>query len=501
MTKFLFGLLMLLLLPLAGADEKDPIPAMLEQVLPAVVTVVVEKTEMGNALYGFAGGSAEAYGRVLDLAGATSKGSGFLIRHDGHPYIVTNAHVIDSAADQGGLFIYTLDQTKYPVRVVGGDTFYDLAVLAFARDMPADDSRTLAFREDDIAVGERVFAIGNPLGDYPYSVSEGIIGGKNRFLDGGLTGKFGYLQSTATITWGNSGGPLVDSAGRVVGINSKMRSEERGGQEFVQSQLNFALEAPLAQRLVRDILTHGGRVRRAFLGMEIAQYVPEKSPRTAGKLTSPLLVGVMPDSPAAAVLGDEQRGQRVVAVNSIKTRNVAEVLGVLETVTPGAVVTLTLENRRGQAQDFTLTSAELTTERLAAWAHYFLNRHGAAEATEHKGVLRVRMVLSEDAENAAGERRGSQQVSLFVHESGKLQKQYLEGINHAALETLVILAGAYPDSFWRIRSLADFGIAVRLAALGGFVDLIPWKGDSGLLQVLRIELTGETGVSAKTLFY
>ena len=500
MTKFLFGLLMLLLLPLASADEKDPIPAMLEQVLPAVVTVVVEKTEPGNAPYGFAGSSVEAYGRVLDLAGATSSGSGFLIRHEGQPYIVTNAHVIDSAAEQGGLFVYTLNQTKYPVRVVGGDTFYDLAVLAFTQDIPADDLRTLSFREDDIAVGERVFAIGNPLGDYPYSVSEGIIGGKNRFLDG-LTGKFGYLQSTATTTWGNSGGPLVDATGRVAGINTRIEIKERDGHAFVQPQLNFALEAPLARRLVRDILTNGGRVRRAFLGMEIAQYVPNKSPQKAGKQALPVLVSVMPNSPAAAVLGDDQRGYSVIAVNGVKTRNVAEVLGVLELVAPGAAVTLTLENRRGQTQDFTLTSAELTTERLAAWAHYFLNRHGAAEATEHKGVLRVRMVLSEDAENAAGERRGSQQVSLFVHESGKLQKQYLEGINHAALETLVILAGAYPDSFWRIRSLADFGIAVRLAALGGFVDLIPWKGDSGLLQILQIELTGKPGVSAKTLFY
>lgn len=498
MANILFRLLIVLLLPygVAGAAEADPIPAMLKRALPTVVTVAVEKTGTGSMPYGFTGGSAEAYRRVLDLTG-TSCGSGFMIQHEGHVYIVTNAHVIDSAAGDQGIFVYTLNQTKYPVRVVGGDTFYDIAVLAFAQETPNAPVETLAFRNDDIAIGEQVFAIGNSLCDSPYSISEGIIGGKNRFLEG-LTGKFGYLQSTATVTWGNSGGPLLDATGRVVGINSQIKISNQGGQSVVHPQMNYALEGPLAQRLVRDILTHGGRVRRAFLGMEVAQYVPEKSQRGA---TPPVLVSVMPDSPAAAVLNNDQRGQRVVAVNGIKTRNVAEVLGVLETVVPGAAVTLTLENRRGQAQDFTLASAELTPERLASWAQYFLNRHGAAEATEHQSVLRVRMVLSEAAEDSTGEQRGSQKVGVFVFERDQLQKQHLEAMNHASLETLVILAGAYPNDFWRVRSLADLGVAIRLAALGGFVDLVPWKGDSELQHLLQIELTNEPGMSAKTLFY
>lgn len=501
MVRVYFRLLILLLLPygVASAAQDDSIPAMLEQVLPAVVTVVVEKTEIGDVPYGFTGASTEAYRRVLDLAGASSNGSGFLIQHEGQSYIVTNAHVVESAADKGGLFVYTINQTKYPVRVVGGDSFYDLALLAFTRDTPTAELRTLSFREDDIAVGERVFAIGNPLGDYAYSVSEGIIGGKNRFLDG-LTGNFGYLQSTATITWGNSGGPLVDSAGRVVGINSRLEIKEFEGEKFLQPQLNFALEAPLARRLVRDILSNGGRVRRAFLGMEVAQYVPEKSQRVVGSLAPPVLVSVMPDSPAAAVLSDDQRGQRVVAVNGVKTRNVAEALGELEKVTPGATVTLSLENRQGQAKDFTIASTELTTERLAAWAQYFLQRHSVAEVTEHKGILRLRIVLIKDEENATGERHGSQKVSLFVREGNQLKKQHLETMSLAALESLVVLAGADPN-YWRIHSLADLGIAVRLAALGGNVDLIPWKGGSKRLPVLRIELTDEPEVVAKTLFY
>lgn len=111
------------------------------------------------------------------------------------------------------------------------------------------------------------------------------------------------------------------------------------------------------------------------------------------------------------------------------------------------------------------------------------------------------MVLSEAAEDSTGEQRGSQKVGVFVFERDQLQKQHLEAMTHASLETLVILAGAYPNDFWRVRSLADLGIAVRLAALSGFVDLVPWKGDSELLQVLQIELTDEPGATAKTLFY
>lgn len=503
MVKFLcklpWVLLMLLGAAVTHAAEETAIPAMLERVLPAVVTVAVEETATGDAPYGFAGGSAAAYRRVLDLAGASSCGSGFLIEYKRKTYVITNAHVVESAAGDQGLFVYTPNQTKYPVRVVGGDTFYDIAVLAFTENLPEAPVQALTFRDDDIAIGERVFAIGNARCHKPYSISDGIIGGKNRFLDG-LTSKFGHLQSTATVTWGNSGGPLVDANGHVVGINSRIEINEKEGQMIIHPQMNYALEGLLAQRLIHDILTHDGRVRRAFLGIEVAEYVSGKSPR--GMAVNPLvLISVMPDSPAAAVLGDASRGLRMVAINGVKTRNVEEVLGALEQVAPGAEVTLTLENRRGQVQDFTIASTELTLERLAAWARYFLNRHGAAEATEHRGMIRLRVVLSDDAEDAHGQRRIPQKVSLFVNEEGDLQKQHLEAMNHAALETFVVLAGAYPNDFWRVRSLADLGIAVRLAALGGYVHLIPWKGDNERLQILQIGLTDEPGMLAKTLFY
>ncbi len=92
------------------------------------------------------------------------------------------------------------------------DTLWDIAVLSFGDSGPGSELLPLEFRSTEIRLGENVYALGNPLGEYPFSVVPGIISGKNR-RDSDLTGIFGFLQTTATLTNGNSGGPLVDAVG------------------------------------------------------------------------------------------------------------------------------------------------------------------------------------------------------------------------------------------------------------------------------------------------
>lgn len=485
----------------ARAQPDGDVSAMLERVLPAVVTVAVEKEVAANQPYGFSGNAvAEAYLRTLDLSGAASSGSGFVVRHEGRPYVITNAHVIEQAAGDEAIFVYAIDQTRYPIRIVGADSFYDIAVLALPNEVPDGKIGSLQFKAAPPRLGDRVFAVGNPLRNYPYSVSDGIVSGLNRVL-GGLTGKFGYLQSTATTIWGNSGGPLVDTAGQVVGINTSIEIFRGNKQNYIQPQINFALEGGLASQLVTDILTNNGRVRRAFLGLEVTQYHPLKDNGNQARSESPILTGVLPGSPAARALA-EQMGQRIVAVDGVPTRNLEEVQGALEAVRPGGAATLTLETSRGQRADYTVASEELPRERLADLARYFFEQKGLGRAVEENGRVLVRLAPNPPSAQPGQESSRSESDAVMDLAFDRQLRQFLQAMiapPPRARSLAVAGAGIAQMEFWRVGSLADLGLAIRLAARTGWIDLIPENGNGESL--VRVSIPSRTGTLARTLFY
>ena len=243
----------------------------LENAMSSVVTVSVEKTDNTKQLLGFRGQDSDiAYEKALDLSKSKSSGSGFVIIKNNKKYIITNAHVIEQASElKGSVYVYSINRTKYEVKIIGGDSFYDIAVLEIV-GATGPEIKPISFSSKDSRVGEKVFAIGNPLGEYPYTVSDGIISAKNRVRNG-LTGKFGFLQSTATVIWGNSGGPLVNEKGQVVGINSQIAFANAGNQQIWQPQINFALEGLLSNRLNDNIINNNGRVKRCYLGIQLSQ--------------------------------------------------------------------------------------------------------------------------------------------------------------------------------------------------------------------------------------
>jgi hypothetical protein len=347
-------------------------------------------------------------------------------------------------------------------------------------------------------LGERVFAIGNPLRDYPYSVSEGIIGGLNRVL-GSMTGKFGYLQSTATITWGNSGGPLVDMAGRVAGINTSIEIRHQGRQNYILPQINFALEGPLANRLVTDILTHNGRVRRAFLGLEITEYYSTKTSSTS-QSPSPLLTGVLPNSPADRVL-KEQVGQTIVAIDSVAMRNSEEILGVLEAIRPGTAMTLTLETPRGQRSDYRLTGDDLSRERLADVARYFFEKKGAGRASDDQGQVSVQWTLNPPTAQTSQATSDNTAVTVtHLVFNQELRRFVRSVINPPTTQSVTVVgAGIENNGFWRVGSLADLGLVIRLAARQGWIDLIPQESDGRSL--VRFSIPARADTVARLLYY
>jgi serine protease Do len=188
-----------------------------------------------------------------------SLGSGVIV--DGSGIALTNAHVVDGAAD---IEVVLADGKKSRARVIGADAKSDLAVLRIAGDGPYPAARL--GDSDAVEVGDWVLAIGSPFG-FTQTVTAGIISAKGRALGQGPFDDF--LQTDAAINPGNSGGPLVNLAGEVVGINTAIVSRTGGSLG-----IGFAIPINLARRVYTD-LNARGRVSRGWLGVSVQPLTPE----------------------------------------------------------------------------------------------------------------------------------------------------------------------------------------------------------------------------------
>lgn len=473
---------------LRAQTSTPTISDVLENVLTAVVTVTVEKTEQTKQILGFRGNAEDlAYERILDLSDAKGSGSGFVIEKNGKKYVITNAHVIEEASEKSGsIFVYSLNRTKYEVRIVGGDSFYDIAVLEFLTT-PGEEIKAIVFAAKEPRIGEQVYAVGNPLGEYPYTISEGIISAKNR-VRGGLTGKFGFLQTTATVIWGNSGGPLVNAKGQVVGINSQIAFATVGGESIWQPQINFALEGLLSSRLVNDIINNNGRVKRAYLGIELTQKYEYNLYSSVAKDgwelrdSLPVITGIIPGSPAEMALKDKV-GAQLVKIGNVDIRNIEEAMGEFESVKPGEKVKLTLRSN-GVNTVVEVTTIELTPKQNEAIANFAFqdNKEISISILEEKPYLSF---ISEErvTQQGSGER-------LKGTGSGRMRGSEITS------GTWEIAAAGYDDesysSMWRVKSLADIGVALRLTASLGSIDLFLVRkgGSPENMQPKRINFSG-----------
>ena len=205
-------------------------------------------------------------------------GSGFIVSEDG--YILTNNHVVGDAEE---ITVYLTDRREFAAEVVGTDPTTDVAVIKIDEEglpfMSLGDS-------DELRVGEWVLAIGNPgfggpPGQLDYTVTAGIVSAKGRPLqlignelqqEGAVDPGFAiedFIQTDAVINRGNSGGPMVNLRGQVVGINSAILSPTGYYQGY-----GFAIPVDLASRVMEDLIEYG-RVRRAWLGVRIEEVTPE----------------------------------------------------------------------------------------------------------------------------------------------------------------------------------------------------------------------------------
>lgn len=185
-------------------------------------------------------------------------GSGFVL--DGSRHVVTNNHVVD--VDGGYAFAAAMHgYPTQPVRILGRDPFTDLAVL----ELSEPHTTSLPLRESPARIGEFCLAMGNPLGEYPESVSVGIVSGLSRqaVVAEGVRPLQNMIQTDAAINHGNSGGPLVDLSGQVIGVNTC------GVQGEGVQGMGFAIPAQTVGRITAMLIADG-RVTRATLGVAVA---------------------------------------------------------------------------------------------------------------------------------------------------------------------------------------------------------------------------------------
>ncbi len=283
-------------------DLSDAFANTAASVTPAVVRIEVIGT---RTMSGPSGQIPEEFRRFFDIpddqeSGETREtptfggGSGFLISEDG--YILTNDHVVGEADD---IRVYLTDKRNFTASIVGSDPTTDVAVIK----IEADGLPYLSLGDSEaLRVGEWVLAIGNPgfgggaIDDLDYTVTAGIVSAKGRPLnlirnELNQDPEFGpdrsgfaiedYIQTDAVINRGNSGGPMVNLRGQVVGINSAIMSPNG-----YYTGYGFAIPVDLAGRVMEDLIEFG-RVRRAWLGVQIQEITLEdaevyKLPEVAG---------------------------------------------------------------------------------------------------------------------------------------------------------------------------------------------------------------------------
>lgn len=231
-------------LTIINTTVESAITATVERIGPAVVTVLSTLPGQPNL-----------FGTGLE---AEASGSGVIISAEG--YILTNHHVIEGAR---AVRVVLADGSEWPASIVNFDVFADLAVLKVEGEMPAVAPLG---NSDQLKPGETVIAIGSPLGTFKNTVTVGVISGTGRMID---TGK-GYqmedlIQTDAAINQGNSGGPLVNLAGEIIGINTLI---VRGGGagSAVAEGLGFAIPSNTV-RIISEQIINTGYFARPYLGV------------------------------------------------------------------------------------------------------------------------------------------------------------------------------------------------------------------------------------------
>ena len=327
----------------------DSFADLAEKLSPSVVnistTTVVE--QKSREMPSFPPGSPfEDFFKQFDKPGnkkrrAQSLGSGFIIDKMG--YIITNNHVIDNAEK---IMVILYDDTSFEATVVGKDPKTDVALLKI--DPKKTKLKAVKFGDSNkLRVGDWVMAIGNPFG-FGGTVTAGIVSARGRNLSGSYDD---YIQTDASINRGNSGGPLFDMKGNVVGINTAIFSQSGGSVG-----IGFAVSSNLAKQ-VTDQLKQYGRTKRGWLGVLIQEITDEIADSLGMKTAKGALVSSATEGGPAEKAG-VKTGDVIIKFNDTEIKNMKELPKVVAGTPVGKSVPLVIL-RNGKEITLNVTLGEL----------------------------------------------------------------------------------------------------------------------------------------------
>lgn len=274
------------------------------------------------------------------------EGSGFIVSSDGT--ILTNAHVV---ADASEVTVKLTDRREFKAKVLGMDKSSDVAVIKIeAKDLPTVQIGNSA----NSRVGDWVLAIGSPFG-FENSATAGILSAKSRSLPDGSYVPF--LQTDVAVNPGNSGGPLFNMNGEVIGINSQIYSRSGGYQG-----LSFAIPIELAMNVEQQLLKHG-KVQRGRMGVSV-QEVNQALADSFGlaKPAGGLVSGVEAGSPAEKA--GIQTGDVILAVNGREIGSAVELPALIASIPPGDSARVKIW-RKGSAQEINIKIGAFSEEKLS----------------------------------------------------------------------------------------------------------------------------------------
>ncbi|MFZ1706912.1 MAG: trypsin-like peptidase domain-containing protein [Candidatus Nanogingivalis sp.] len=306
------------------SEESASIEDVANKLSPSVVSIVTK--------------SQSSYGRYSISRETQGAGTGIIVSSNG--YILTNKHVVDGAST---VSVVLYDGTSYDsAEVIATDPLNDIAFLK----IDGADNLTAAELGDSktLNIGQQVIAIGNALGQYQNSVTSGIISGTNRTITAsssdsstGTETLTDMIQTDASINSGNSGGPLVNAKGQVIGINTAVDSSAQG--------IGFAIPIGAAKGMLSEILETGS-AKRAYIGVSYVQVTPEVAKEY--NLSVNKGAYVYSESGSAVVSGSP------AAKAGIKDKDIITKINGVEVGIKGSVASLTAEYRAGDTIKITI---------------------------------------------------------------------------------------------------------------------------------------------------
>ena len=370
------------------------------------------------------------------------EGSGFIVSHDG--IILTNAHVVKDASE---VTVKLTDRREYRAKVLGSDPKTDIAVLKIdGKDLPVVTMGSTA----DLQVGEWVLAIGSPFG-FENTVTAGVVSAKNRALPDDSSVPF--IQTDVAVNPGNSGGPLFNARGEVVGINSQIYSRTGGYQG-----VSFAIPIDLASKIEQQIVAHG-KVEHAKLGVVVQEV--NQALADSFKLESPegALVSNVEKGGAADKAGLES-GDVIRKVDGKPVVSSADLPAAIALAAPGDKVKLEVW-RKGGSRELTATLANISDKPAAVAAN------GVAAGQGKLGLALRPLQADEKAES------GITAGLLIEDASGPAE---VAGVQ--AGDVLLAVNGTPAKSVEQVRSV--------VAGAGKSVALLIQRGEEKIFVPVRV---------------